>query len=203
MRSTRDEARRWTKFPATVMFATGFLWLVESLLTLDWQSRGQQVETAAGSILALLDLVVIPLGAIAIGFGMLFLLRWALWLGMIFPLMPLLLFTAEKLPRITGKFAEFRGGAVSGLEGGVMTVFLVVALWVVYILIIDYLRRAMRLLNKAEGWLRQPVANANGGAAMASTWPTPGPHAAMLGDDSEVCLLMPDLSASDGLDENS
>jgi hypothetical protein len=204
-RSTRDEARRWAKFPATVLFATGFLWLLHSIFNLDMGSRSQQLESVVGILAALLDLIFIPLGGVAIGLGMLFLQRWALWLGFIFPVFPLVILTGEKWQRMGQKFSEWRGGDLSAMEGGVMTGLLVLALWGVFALMVYYLRKALRLLDKAEGWMRASAASSSdNAAAMGPAWGQARAGVAMSSpDDSDVCMLIPDVEPMDEDSEQS
>jgi uncharacterized membrane protein len=159
-------ARRWVKFPATIMFATGLLWLLESYFQLDWDALGQQTETGIGAVGAFVDMVVIPLGSIAIGLGLMYLQRWALIGGAVLPLLPLLSLSVEKGVRVESKFAEFRASGEAGYFGdGVMTAITVLVLWALYIVILIYLYKAHKILGGAEQWLRRPQRDAATGVS--------------------------------------
>lgn len=184
-------ARRWVKFPATILFATALLWLLESYFQLDWEHLGQQTETGLGAVGAFADMVVIPLGSIAVGLGLMFLQRWALVGGALLPLLPLLVLSVEKGMRVDAKFEQFRITGQAGYFGdGVMTAITIAALWVLYALILVYLYKAHKILGGAEQWLKRPVRDATAGAARD---PAAGRTA---GDDEvaegEYCQLFPE-----------
>ena len=87
-RDYRTEARRWVKFPATVLFATGVLWLMHRYFHFDMAAIGEQTKTGIGALSVIVNFLVIPLGCVIVALGLLFLLRWSLWLGMILPVFP-------------------------------------------------------------------------------------------------------------------
>ncbi len=151
-------ARRWVKFPATILFGTGILWLLQIIFNSDWERIRDFWSTGAGAILVLVYMLVIPLGSVAVALGLLFLQRWAMWGAAILPTVPLVLVTIDKLHRIRDKFTAFHdSGNTNALGDGVMTSVLVLALWAVYVLILVYLYKAYRILGGAEQWLSRPV----------------------------------------------
>jgi hypothetical protein len=184
-------ARRWVKFPATILFATGVLWLLQIIFNSDWEAIRNYWSTGAGALLVLVYMLVIPLGSVAIALGLLFLQRWALWGGAILPVVPLVLVTIDKFYRIKDKFADFRdSGNSQALGDGVMTSVLVLALWAVYALILVYLYKANKILGGAEQWLKRPVRDATAGAARdPAAGRTAGDFEAAEGD---YCQLFPE-----------
>lgn len=152
------EARRWVKFPATILFATGVLWLLQIVFNSDWERIRDYWSTGAGALLVLVYMLVIPLGSVAVALGLLFLQRWAMWGAAILPTVPLILVSIDKFTRTRAKFAAFHDtGNTSALGDGVMTSLLVLAIWAVYVLILVYLYKAHRILGGAEQWLSRPV----------------------------------------------
>lgn len=187
-RDLRAAARRWAKFPATILFVLGVLWLLDQLFELNVAALGQQTETGLGVAQAVIDLLVIPLGSMVIGVCVLFLQRWALWGAGILPLLPLLIKTVELSGRAQAKFAAYRGGqGTAGYGDAIMTVLLILALWALYGLIVYHLRKALYWHGQGRQWLRRRSAAAQGNGQAHQV------DAAAIGDDgSEVCLLMPD-----------
>jgi hypothetical protein len=187
------EARRWAKFPATVLLITGLLWLLQSyfaLLVPDARVQiGQETETFLGALYIFSSLVIVPLGSVAVGLGLLFVQRWALWGGFVLPALALVIVTAEKAEAIGRKFTEFRqAGTVSSFGGGVMTALLVLALWAVYLIIVLYLLKTLHQLNLAYGYARRrqaPASQADGSGAVP-------PAAAGEGEEDDFCLYMPE-----------
>jgi len=181
------EARRWVKFPATLLFATGLLWLLQSIFRFHQDQILLQVKTFVGSARVAADFVIIPLGSVAVGMGMLFLQRWALAAGLVLPCLPLLLLSYEKILRIAGKFSESHStGDFASLGAGVMTSLLLLALWAVYVLCIWYIRKSWRLLAGHQEWMRAPSRRGTGSA--------PQPHGEQPGEleEGDLCLLMPE-----------
>jgi len=186
-RDYRIEARRWVKFPATILLITGVLWLIRTYFELDWTRTLERTETLVGSVAVLTELVLIPLGSVVIGIGLLFLQRWALWLAYIIPLFPLVILTGEKVLRIGVKFDTYRQTSdVSEFGDGVMTALLVLALWALYVLIVLYLFKAWLQLKASRAW-----------------WGTRhGPGSITTGEpceeqpelEDELCLLMPETA---------
>lgn len=186
-RDLKAAARRWAKFPATILFVLGVLWLLEQLFELNVAALGQQTETGLGVARAISDLLIIPLGSMIIGVCALFLQRWALWGAAILPLLPLLIKTAEHTGRAQAKFAAYRAGQGTADYGdAVMIMLLVLALWAVYALMVYHLRKALYWNAQARQWLRRravAVPGDEGAQQLAATEPDGG---------DEVCLLMPD-----------
>ena len=154
------EARRWAKFPATLLFATGFLWLLDSLFHFNQESVGQQSETLVGALGAFINFAVIPLGCVVIALGILFVQRWALMLGPLLGLYPLVSLSISKIGRIQAKFAEYRSGvAVDSFGDGVMTGLLVLALWATFSVMVVYVWKSLYILNKSQQWHSRPATN--------------------------------------------
>jgi hypothetical protein len=195
------EARRWSKFPATVLLVTGLLWLLQSYFELNWTVVQQQSESVIGALNVFAYMVIVPLGSVAAGLGMLFLQRWALYSGFVLPALTLLYLTYDKWLRITQKFAEFRlTGDVASFGGGVMTTLLLVALWAVYVLIISYLLRSLHQLDLAQGWLshtspaRQRSGSVDGDRSPAQSGSTTPQDS---GAEDEYCMFLPDEQADE------
>lgn len=187
-RDLRAAARRWAKFPATILFVLGVLWLLEQLFALNVAALGQQTETGLGVAQAVIDLLVIPLGSMVIGVCVLFLQRWALWGAGILPLLPLLIKTVELSGRAQAKFAAYRTGqGTAGYGDAIMTMLLILALWALYALMVYHLGKALHWYGQARQWMRRPAAVLRGGAEQQ-----PSDLAEGEGEGESVCLLMPD-----------
>jgi hypothetical protein len=188
--SLYTEARRWVKFPATVLIATALLWLLRNIFDYDPGGVGQSAESIVGAIYMFCYFVLIPLGSVAVAVGMLWLQRWALYLGYLMPLLPLIVVSHEKTQRVALKFAQWRAtGEFSDFGAGVMTALLVAALWAVYVLMALYIFKSTHLLGQAQEWLRAP------GNTSAGKSPAPRQNFTGEGsDEGDCCLLMPDSS---------
>jgi hypothetical protein len=187
------EARRWAKFPATVLLATGLLWLLQNYFTLDLPQLGQQTETGAGIVLALVDMLLIPLGSVAVGIFLLFTQRWAIFCAAPLSFFALVILTVEKVQRVALKFAQYRATQDSAVYGGaVMTILLIIALWVLFALVLLYLRKAWQHLDAAQEWLSRPRSKPAPPASKPSGSTLTGPE-----EEDEVCLLLPDVGESD------
>lgn len=188
--SLYTEARRWVKFPATVLIATALLWLLRNFFDYNQVAVGQRAESVVGAIFVFYYFVLIPLGSVAVAVGMLWLQRWALYLGYLMPLLPLIVVSLEQTHRVALKFADWRAtGEFSSFGAGVMTALLVAALWGVYALIVLYIYKSAHLLGQAQEWLHGPDASLAGKAA--ATRPLLDKEQFEEGD---CCLLMPDGS---------
>jgi hypothetical protein len=184
------EARRWVKFPATVLVATALLWLLRNFFDYDQVAVGQRAESVIGAIFVFFEFVLIPLGSVAVAVGMLWLQRWALYLGYVMPLLPLIVVSLEQTHRVAMKFAAWRAtGEFSSFGAGVMTALLVAALWAVYGLMVLYIFKSTHLLGQAQEWLHAPDASLAGKGGLIS--PLSGGEGIEEGD---CCLLMPDGS---------
>ena len=184
------EARRWVKFPATVLIATALLWLLRNFFDYDQVAVGQRAESVVGAIFVFCEFVLIPLGSVGVAVGMLWLQRWALYLGFVMPLLPLIVVSMEKTQRVAMKFAEWRAsGEFSSFGAGVMTALLVAALWAVYGLMALYIFKSAHLLGQAQEWLHAPDSNLAGKGAK----PRPYSDGERI-EEGDCCLLMPDGS---------
>jgi hypothetical protein len=188
--SLYTEARRWVKFPATVLVATALLWLLRIFFDYNQTAVGQRAESVVGAIFIFCEFVLIPLGSVAVAVGMLWLQRWALHLGYLMPLLPLIVVTLEKAHRVALKFAQWRAtGEFSSFGAGVMTALLMAALWAVYALMALYIYKSAHLLKQAQEWLRAP------GNTPAGKSPAPRQRfGGEIPDEGDCCLLMPDSS---------
>ena len=150
-------ARRWAKFPATLFFSNLFLWLLETMFNFNMEQVGQQSETGVGALGLFIDFAVIPLGSVVIALGMLFVQRWALMLGPLLGLYPLVSLSISKAARIQTKFAEYRSGGLEASFGdGVMTALLLLALWAIFGVMLIHLRKSLAALNKSREWFARP-----------------------------------------------
>jgi len=182
-------ARRWAKFPATVLIVVAVLWLLKNYFELDLAAVGQQTETGLGIFFALANLLLIPIGNVVIAICVLFVQRWSLWAGGVFLLYPLMVETADKLVRIEAKFATYRAtGSSSEYGNAVMTIFSVLLIWALFLLVLFHLRKALHWHAQARQWVRHPVTARKGQPAPVAE------HAAApaTGGDEEVCYMMPD-----------
>lgn len=179
----QTSARRWTKYPATLLFVVSLLWLVRNLFQLDWTNAQPETETGIGILLLLINLVIVPLGGVVVGIYLLFLKRWAFYLAPLLPLTPLIVTTEDKVGRIAGKFTEFREElAVPSLGGGVMDSFVLLSLWIAYAVMLWYLYMAWRVLEGSRRWRSAAVAPSG-----------PAPHVASGADAEDVCMLLPEI----------
>jgi len=182
-------ARRWAKFPATVLIIVAVLWLLDTYSKLDLSAIGQQTETGIGIFLVLVNLLLIPIGNVVIAICALFVQRWSLWAGGVFLLYPLLVGTADKIARIDAKFAAYRlDGSTKEYVGGVMTIVTVLLIWALYLLVLFHLRKALYWHAGARQWVRHPAAARKGQQAPVADHAV----APATGVDDEVCYMMPD-----------
>ncbi|MCH7471949.1 hypothetical protein IIA79_03250 [bacterium] len=198
------EASRWLKFPATILLAAGVLWLLQVLFEPNLADELRRTRTGIGSILVFVDLLVIPLGSVVVGIGLLYLQRWALHLAFVMPALPLAYLISEKAPVISGKFAQFhQSGDVAAFGDGVMKAVLLIAMVAIYVLIVMYLIKALRIL----GEFRQRAMPAGMGGATADR--AGQGEVGSAGDaarDSEptgkstddLCLIMPEVEEEGG-----
>src|SRR5690606_34786946 len=155
VRDHKREALRWAKFPATILFVTGFVWLLNSFFEFDQGALYNQTKTGLGSFIVLLNLVFVPMACFLSGLGILYVKRWAIWLSGITPLVPYVQVLIDKFARIDAKFGAYRnGGSMADFQSGVMTSLAVLALTGIYVMIIIHLRRSYRHLFMSEQWIR-------------------------------------------------
>jgi hypothetical protein len=189
------QAKRWAKFPATVLFAVAVLWLLQNYFELDWEAIGEQTETGVGIALVLANLMLIPIGSLVIGVCALFTQRWSLWAAGIILLGPLVMASIRQIDRVDRKFADYNlSGSTAEYGQAVMTLLLIIALWAVYLLVVYHLRKALYWHSQARQWTHRPLA--------VETGPEEPRHGAAAGDtaagEESVCLLMPDAEGEEG-----
>jgi hypothetical protein len=191
-RTQLDEARRWAKFPATLLSITCLLWLivVVSRVAQDWDGYvAQPSETLVGALGVLLKIPVVLFGCPLAAIGMLYVQRQALYVGAVLPFIPL---------TIAAKFHEYRSlGQIGSFGDAVLDAFILAGLWVICGLHVDSLRRAVRELNKAEQWSAKPVRDGAARSVVATagvvTMPGPIGPGADAGDEGEdMCFLLPE-----------
>jgi hypothetical protein len=184
-----QEARRWAKFPATLLFALSVVWLVYTVSGLNPASLKDETETGLGSLRVLFEYAIIPLGSAVCGLGLLFLQRWAYLPAALLPLWPLLIATYDKVQRIDSKFGQFHQTQnMAYLGNGVLDCLAVAALWTAYLLILAYLRKSYQLLGGWNNWAR-----ASGSKGRAGRAPAPL-LAGYMGqaEEGDTCWLMPE-----------
>ena len=195
-----DEARRWTKFPATLLIITGVLWLIEVLFKVaqDWNGNiAQPSETFVGAVVVFALAVVVPLGSPLAGVFILYLHRKALYVGAALPFIPLAYLTWYECLRIARKFHEYRTDhAVASFGTAVMEAVILLGLWSIVWVHLLYIRRALRELASASrapaAWVpaTAPAGFAPGGSSTSR--PAADDPDADLDDGDEVQFMMPD-----------
>lgn len=177
------QARRWAKFPATLLFALSVIWLVRMLFGLDPSALGSGTKTGLGALAAVYTLGVIPLGSAACGVGLLFLQAWAYIPAAILPLWPVIAVSADKVSRIDRKFAQFhQDGQIASLGNGLIDVLVVIAIWAAYAIALTYLWKSWKM--RPSAW--RPAKGLAGGVAAAA------PEGGRV-EEGEVCLLLPEV----------
>jgi hypothetical protein len=157
----RDEqlaqAKRWAKFPATVLFALCVLWLVQAYTgqLASWTELKDRLETGIGVAAVLLTHVVIPLGSAIAAFGLLTLHRWAYPIAGLLPILPLVTMTTRKIERIGIKFHAFHNSAdgtpdISALGGGIMDSLILLGAWCAFALMLWHLYKSWQYLYPAK-----------------------------------------------------
>jgi hypothetical protein len=192
------EARRWAKFPATVLLATGLLWLLENYFTLNLRQIGELTETGVGMAYALLDLLLIPLGSVAVGIFLLFTQRWAIVSAVPLTFAALLIITFEKVQRYADKVSQYRTTQETAAYGdAVMTILLIIALWALFALLVLYLAKTWKHLNAAQEWLARPAREPQPALAAAHT-----PASNLTLPEDDMCLLLPDCEDPEAEEAN-
>lgn len=187
-------ARRWAKFPATILFVMGVVWLLQKYFEFNWETIGEVTDTGVGALWVFTDMMVIPLGSLVIGVCVLFLQRWSLWAAGVFPLLPLFRATIDLFVRISNKFNAYNStGDTADFGNGVMTAIEVLAIWVLYLLILFHLRKALYWHRQAKQWVRTPVGSGRDAAEPVR----PVSEGNEQPEPDDVCLLMPDFSEDD------
>lgn len=179
------QARRWAKFPATLLFALSVIWLVRSLFGLDPGALGSGTKTGIGALVAVYVLGIIPLGSAVCGIGLLFLQAWAYVPAALLPLWPVIAVSADKVARIDRKFAQFhQDGQIASLGNGLIDVLVVGAIWTAYAIALFYLWKSWRM--RPAPWRPGRAAAEGAGAGSA-------PGTAGAAEEGEVCLLLPEV----------
>jgi hypothetical protein len=196
-----DEARRWTKFPATLLFITGLLWLLVVFFRAIADFNGniaQPAETLVGAVMVFVLAVVVPLGSLWAGGQMLNLNRRALYAGAVLPFFPLLYYSWHEALRIGAKFHEYRTlHIVNSFGTAVIEAVIVLGLWCVTVLHVLYIRRALRELAGAEAWAHGATPGGKARPAPAQPAAAAAGAPAVEADDSageDMCFLLPDTA---------
>ncbi len=193
VRDHKREAQRWAKFPATILFVTGFVWMLNSFFEFDTGALYNQTKTGLGSFLVLLNLVLVPMACFLAGLGILYVKRWAIWLAGITPLVPYVQVLIDKFTRIDQKFGAYRnGGSMADFQSGVMTALAVLCLTGIYIMIVLHLKRTMKHLFMSEQWIRgNLLPDAQGNRTLSIE------TAASDIEAGDFCMLMPDIESDE------
>lgn len=198
-----SQARRWAKFPATVLFALCVLWLVRCYM-FEGSRLGEiknQIETGLGAATVFFSYFVLPLGSAIAGIGLLTLHRWAYPLAALLPVYPMLDMSASKIARIGGKFHAFHESAAlaggpdtSKLGDGLIDCLLLIGAWAAFLLMLYYLWRSLSYLAPAKSRhpLPMPAGLAPSATAPAGTPSIPPGAQPMLDDEGDVCFLLPE-----------
>jgi hypothetical protein len=192
-----EEARRWTRFPATLLFAASLLWIITVIprAATDWDAIvAQPSESLLGAILVFLQLVVMPVAAPLAAVGMLYLQRSALYLGAVLPLIPMLSLSADKAQRIATKFREYRElSSISSFGDGVLDAAITLGLWIILAVHVYYIRRALQEMDKTRQWQR----SASGETMVPARLVISGHESADSTLPDETCFLLPDAVERD------
>src|SRR5437867_1563261 len=107
LRTQFDEARRWTKFPATVLLITGVLWLVVVIFRVAQDggaALASEARTVVGIVWLLLRIPVTLIGCPLAALGVYYLQRQAFYAAAALPALPLLSVSLDKAARIGAHF---------------------------------------------------------------------------------------------------
>ena len=189
VRDHKREALRWAKFPATILFLTGFVWMLNSFFEFDQGALYDQTKTGLGSFMVLLNLVFVPMACFLAGLGILYVKRWAVWLAAISPLVPFVQVLIDKFTRIDQKFGAYRnGGTMDDFQSGVMTTLAVLCLSGIYVMIIIHLKRTMKHIFMSEQWIRGNLLPEAGERRQLSIETQKSEVEA-----GDFCMMMPDM----------
>jgi hypothetical protein len=181
------QARRWAKFPATLLFALSVVWMVCLVFKPAEVVPSLGPKTGVGVLSAVYLLAVIPLGSVLSGIGLLFLQAWAYLPAALLPLWPLVVLSGQKFTRVAGKFSEYHASQdVSRLGDGVIDVLVVLAFWLAYAMALYYLWKSWKMRpQRARG--------PGPGGSLESFAVAGGLSASMRQmEDGEQCLLLPE-----------
>lgn len=190
------EARRWAKFPATLLFALSLVWLVCLVFRLEPVSPELGPKTGLGVLGVVYLLGIIPLGSAVCGLGLLFLQGWSYLPAALLPLWPLIVLSSDKSARIAHKFSQFHQTQdASVLGNGVLESLVLLSVWVVYALCLLYLWKSWQMLPQR----RKLTLGRSGmlGASSVTAWITGDGRSAVNADDGEQCMLMPETTDVD------
>ena len=193
IRDHKREAQRWAKFPATILFVTGFVWMINSFFEFDQIALYDQTKTGLGSLMVLLNLILVPMACFLAGLGILYIKRWAVWLAGITPLVPYVQVLVDKLSRIDAKFGAYRaGGTMADFQSGIMVSLAVLCVTGIYIMVVFHLHRTLKHIFYSEQWVRGNLLPESRGAGMVSIENTASEIEA-----GDFCMLMPDIEADE------
>jgi hypothetical protein len=181
----QTQARRWAKFPATVLFVLSVLWLLRSFFDFgDNPSQFQELtHTGVGILRVVWDLLVIPVGGAVVGIYLLLKKRWAAPVAALLPLVPLLVTSARKFVDIGANFHDYNTRAeMNKLYEGLVDLIVALGFWVLYGLMLFYLYKVWELLKDPPRW------GLSGTGSSDTTQAADG----KAGDDGEVCFLLPE-----------
>jgi hypothetical protein len=183
----QTQARRWAKFPATVLFVLSVLWLLRSFFSFgDDPAHFQELtHTGVGILQVLWDLLVIPVGGAVIGIYLLLRKRWAAPASALLPLEPLLVTSARKLVDVTANFHDYNTRSqMNKLYEGLVDLIVLLGFWVLFGLMCFYLYKVWELLKPPAKW--------GPGVGATVDVATPMNAKASANGDSEVCFLLPE-----------
>jgi len=184
----QTQARRWAKFPATVLFVLSVLWLLRSFF--DFGNNPQHFQgmthTGIGILQVLWDLLVIPVGGAVVGIYLLLRKRWAAPVAALLPLEPLVIATLDKVTRVTTQFHNYNvGGQLDAAGNGMNHLLQILAFWTVYAFMLINLWKVWTLLKSRPQW-----ASTSGGSILED--PSPAAQQAVRNADGDVCFLLPE-----------
>ncbi len=182
----QTQARRWAKFPATVLFALSVVWLLRSFFVHGQNESGFQnlTHTGAGILQVVWDLLAIPVGGAVVGIYLLLRKRWAAPVAALLPLEPLLIYSVGQLADVRGNFHEYNEQAsMTKLYAGLVDLLVVVGFWALYALMLFYLWKVWTLLRERAKWNAAGIEGEYIGSVA-----TP----ASSNVDGDVCFLLPE-----------
>jgi hypothetical protein len=182
----QTQARRWAKFPATILFVLSVLWLLRSFFSFgeNPEQFQAQTHTGIGILQVVWDMLVIPVGGAVVGLYLLLKKRWAAPVAALLPLEPLLVTSARKLVDIGANFHDYNTSAqMNKLYEGLVDLLVVVGFWALYALMLFYLWKVWELLRPPAKW--GPTAAGEAAVAVTGT----GVAGSAEGD---VCFLLPE-----------
>jgi hypothetical protein len=183
----QHQARRWAKFPASVLFALSVIWLLRSFFELGGDASGFQdlTHTGVGILQVVWDLLIIPVGGAVIGIYLLLRKRWAAPVAALLPLKPLVEITGRKLVDVQANFHDYNTQAsMTKLYEGLVDLLIVAGFWALFVLMLFYLWKVWTLLRERPRW--------RAGAAVIGEQAGGAPLRAAQNGDGDVCFMMPE-----------